>query len=415
MSHRILILSFYYTPDLSAGAFRAEALVKSLQHELGHNAQIDVITTRPNRYHNYIKDAPKYEQSGSISIRRIDLPSHQSGIIDQAIAFAAYAKAVLPSLKNQKYDLVVATSSRLMTASLGALVAKRVQASLYLDIRDIFVDTLPELFPYRLGKLAATFFSPIERWTIRQASRVNLISPGFLPYFSQRYPGLEFAQYTNGVDELFLRMKPSEPRSMSTDEKAKLRIVYAGNLGIGQGLHIIIPKLAKQLEDRVEFHLIGAGGASDRLCRELQLHDVSNVLISPPMKRDKLLKAYESADVLFLHLNDLKAFRKVLPSKLFEYAATGKPIWAGLTGYARRFANHRINNIAVFSPGNIERAIEALEKLVLEPVCRKDFVAEYSRSFIKQKMAQDIYRTIPTKRENDSAPESMNTLTNTET
>ncbi|NWL09252.1 glycosyltransferase family 4 protein [Pseudomonas hunanensis] len=395
MSPRILILSFYYTPDLSAGAFRAEALVKSLQFELGNNAQIDVITTRPNRYHNYVKDAPELEQAGSISIRRIGLPCHKSGIIDQALAFMAYARAVYATVKGERYDLVIATSSRLMTASLGALIAKRVRARLYLDIRDIFVDTLPELFPYRLGKFAATIFSPVERWTIRQANRVNLISPGFLPYFSKRYPDLVFAQYTNGVDELFLSMKPTQPRITEDDEKKRLRVVYAGNLGIGQGLHLIIPKLAKRLENRVEFHLIGAGGASERLFRELQLHGVSNVLINPPMKRDKLLKAYEAADILFLHLNDLKAFRKVLPSKLFEYAATGKPIWAGLSGYAQRFASHRINNIAIFSPGNIESAIEALEQLALEHVCRKKFVAEYSRSYIKQQMAQDIFETLP--------------------
>ncbi|MDD2134843.1 glycosyltransferase family 4 protein [Pseudomonas kurunegalensis] len=395
MNPRILILSFYYTPDLSAGAFRAEALVKSLQLQLGDSAEIDVITTRPNRYHNYVKDAPQSEQNGTINIRRVDLPCHKSGIIDQTLAFVAYARSVYASVKGQRYDLVVATSSRLMTASLGALVAKRTRARLYLDIRDIFVDTLPELFPYRLGKFAATIFSPIERWTIRQASRVNLISPGFLPYFSKRYPDLAFAQYTNGVDELFLSMKPAQSRLAESDDKKRLRVVYAGNLGVGQGLHLIIPKLAKRLEHRVEFHLIGAGGASDRLFRELQLHGVSNVLINPPMKRDKLLKAYEAADVLFLHLNDLKAFRKVLPSKLFEYAATGKPIWAGLTGYAQRFANHRINNIAIFSPGDIESAIEALEQLDLEHVCRQNFVAQYSRTYIKQQMAQDIFETLP--------------------
>ncbi|MCY1181560.1 hypothetical protein D9M73_220700 [compost metagenome] len=141
--------------------------------------------------------------------------------------------------------------------------------------------------------------------------------------------------------------------------------------------------------------MIGAGGASDRLFRELALHGVSNVLISPPMKRDKLLKAYEAADILFLHLNDLKAFRRVLPSKLFEYAATGKPIWAGLTGYAQRFASHRINNIAIFSPGDIDSAIDVLGQLDLESVCRQHFVAEYSRTHIKQKMAQDIFETLP--------------------
>ena len=47
-----------------------------------------------------------------------------------------------------------------------------------------------------------------------------------------------------------------------------------------------------------------------------------------------------STDVLFLHLNDYSAFRKVIPSKIFEYAATGKPIVAGVSGYAAEFLRH---------------------------------------------------------------------------
>jgi hypothetical protein len=48
---------------------------------------------------------------------------------------------------NRDYDLVLATSSRLMTAALGALIARRKRARLYLDIRDIFVDTIGDVSP----------------------------------------------------------------------------------------------------------------------------------------------------------------------------------------------------------------------------------------------------------------------------
>ncbi|MBB4865099.1 glycosyltransferase involved in cell wall biosynthesis [Pseudomonas nitritireducens] len=393
MTLRILVLSFYYAPDLSAGSFRAEALVKSLQSELEGRAHIDVVTTRPNRYHSYRENAPRFEQNGPVSIHRVGLPLHRSGMFDQVAAFTTFARGALKIVKHQQYDLVLATSSRLMTAVLGAVIARRKARRLYLDIRDIFVDTLPELFPWHLGALAAWVFSPVERWTIRQASRVNLISPGFLPYFSRRYPELTFAQYTNGVDELFLKSRsPQQEGTQAT--QGRLKVVYAGNLGLGQGLHIILPSLAKRLEDRVEFHLVGAGGAADKLIRALDQHDVTNVRISPPMKREQLIGTYQDADVLFLHLNNLKAFRKVLPSKLFEYAATNKPIWAGLSGYPRRFTRQRIKNAAIFSPCDIEGAVEALDRLELQLTCRREFVEQYSRSFIKQRMAKDISKVM---------------------
>jgi len=395
MTTRILLLSFYYPPDLSAGSFRAEALVSALRAELGEHVEIEVITTHPNRYHSYTANAVSLECSPLLKIRRIEIPAHRSGIRDQARAFVSFALNVLKATRNQQYDLVFATSSRLMTASLGALIAQRKGCGLYLDIRDIFVDTLRDLLPARWGRFAASFFSPVERWTINSATRVNLISPGFLPYFNTRYPGREFTLYTNGVDDLFInQVSTIQPATHVTSSK-RLKVVYAGNIGSGQGLHQILPELAKRLTETVEFHLIGAGSALKDLKLALLQQKVENVQISPPMRREDLLRIYHQADVLFLHLNNLKAFRRVLPSKLFEYAATNKPIWGGLSGYAGRFAKKRIKNTALFSPCDLEGAIEALSRLELQHTPRCDFVQQFSRNNIKKEMAKDVLQISP--------------------
>lgn len=395
MTTRILLLSFYYPPDLSAGSFRAEALVNALRAELGEHVAIDVVTTRPNRYHSFTANAVSLECSPLLTIKRIDVPAHRSGIRDQAKAFISFAINALKTTRNQNYDLVFATSSRLMTASLGALIAQRNGCGLYLDIRDIFVDTLRDLLPARWGRFAALIFSPIERWTINSATRVNLISPGFLPYFNTRYPGRRFTLYTNGVDDLFINQIATSQIAEPENKSSRIKVVYAGNIGTGQGLHQILPELAKRLADHVEFHLVGAGSTLEHLKIALEQAKVDNVRISPPMKRDKLLRVYNQADVLFLHLNNLKAFRRVLPSKLFEYAATNKPIWGGLSGYAARFAQKRIKNTALFRPCDIDGAIEAFKHLEMQQTSRSDFVEQFSRNNIKKEMAKDILQISP--------------------
>jgi len=390
MTTKILLLSFYYPPDLSAGSFRAEALVSALRAELGEQVDIDVITTRPNRYHSFVANAVSLERSPLLSIRRIDIPTHRSGIKDQAKAFVSFANNALKITRNQHYDLVFATSSRLMTASLGALIARRNACALYLDIRDIFVDTLRDFLPSRWGRFAASIFSPLERWTINSATRVNLISPGFLPYFNTRYPGRDFTLYTNGVDDLFINQLSALQAPEPKTPPRRIKVVYAGNIGTGQGLHQILPELAKRLADQVDFHLIGDGSTLEHLKNALKQAQVDNVSISPPMKRDELLRVYHQADVLFLHLNNLKAFRRVLPSKLFEYAATHKPIWGGLSGYAARFAQKRIKNAAIFGPCDVEDAIEAFQRLEMQQISRSEFVEQFSRHNIKKEMAKDI-------------------------
>jgi glycosyltransferase involved in cell wall biosynthesis len=108
------------------------------------------------------------------------------------------------------------------------------------------------------------------------------------------------------------------------------------------------------------------------------------------MARADLLDAYRAADVLFLHLGAKPAFEKVLPSKLFEYAALGKPVLAGVAGYAARFIGEEITNAAVFAPCDVTAAVRAFESLELVNRPRPEFVAKFSRANIARAMADDV-------------------------
>ena len=112
------------------------------------------------------------------------------------------------------------------------------------------------------------------------------------------------------------------------------------------------------------------------------------MVLLPPVQRGKLIAIYRSADILFLHLNDFDAFKMVLPSKLFEYAATGKPVWAGVAGYAAEFTSLKIENSAVFTPCNISSAVSAFEDLEMVTRPRAEFKLEFSRKKIMKQMAK---------------------------
>lgn len=388
---RVLLLTFYFQPDLCAGSFRATALVSALQDALPADSEIEVVTTLPNRYHSYRADAPHHERSGKVSITRIALPTHRSGMLDQSRAFLAFAKEALDEVRGRKYDVVVATSSRLMTAVLGAWVARRGGAPLYLDVRDIFTDTIKDVAPRAIGWATQPIFAALERWAVTGATRVNLVSRGFGPDFARRYPRQRFSFFSNGIDEEFLSAAPSgdEARPLS-DPSRPATVVYAGNVGEAQGLHEILPELAARLGESVRFQVIGDGGRRKALVAALARQGVSNVELLPPMPRTDLLRHYRAADILFLHLNDHAAFKKVLPSKIFEYAALGKPIWAGVAGHAAEFLAAEVPNSAVFPPCDAESAVSALGTLRLETVRRGAFLARYGRAEISRGMAADV-------------------------
>lgn len=383
---RILVLSFYYQPDLCAGSFRCTALIEELKKY--SNCEIDIITTLPNRYASFSADAQKKEKKENVTIHRVALPSHKSGMADQIKAFFNYYCEARQIVANKKYDIVYATSSRLFTAFLGARIANKKRLPLYLDIRDIFVDTIKDVLSPKIALFAKPVFSLIEKYTFKRAQRINLVSRGFKQYFSQRYPETDYRWYTNGIDKEFLEVESMEYTDLI--QPKILQVTYAGNIGEGQGLHNILPKLAKMLEGRVEFNVIGDGGRKAQLEDALTLADVSNVKLSPPVNRNELIACYQKADILFLHLNDYPAFKKVLPSKIFEYGAMGKPIWAGVSGYAAEFLNAEVENSAVFEPGNHQQAFQLLDSLDMALTKRENFITKYSRENIMSKMAKDI-------------------------
>lgn len=388
MTRRILILSFYYRPDLCAGSFRSTALVEALRARYP-DLEIDVITTLPNRYSTFTSEAAEHETDGATAIRRIWLPAHQSDMVNQARAYAHFARVAARAARGKRYDLVFATSSRLMTAALGAWIASRLRAPLYLDIRDIFVDTISEVLPRRAALPLAPVFSAIERWTINRATHLNVVSRGFEAYFRPRYPRQALSYFTNGIDDEFLE-EFDRPKAAARDAGRPIDVVYAGNMGEGQGLHAILPALAARLAGRVNFRLIGDGGRRPQLEAALAAAGVTNVTIVPPISRAALLDEYRAADVLFLHLNAYEAFKKVLPSKIFEYAALGKPIWAGVAGHAAAFLRAEVTNAAVFEPCDVDAAVASFERLDLRDTPRPEFVARFARRAIMDEMAADI-------------------------
>ncbi|MDA9670505.1 hypothetical protein N9T56_02320, partial [Candidatus Pelagibacter sp.] len=221
---RILIISFYYPPDIGPGALRAKSIVDSLIKEGSSDLKIDVLTTMPNRYHSLNISALQREVNGNVSINRFDLPSHKNRIFDQSIAFASFSLSVQKFVYKKKWDIVVATSGRLMTASLATWVSKQTGSKLYLDIRDLFADTMNNILIKKPLRIIMPIFNLLEKWCFRSADNLNVVSAGFLDYLKKIAPNLSPSVYTNGVDDMFLKNDFSISQT-----KQKPVLLYAGN------------------------------------------------------------------------------------------------------------------------------------------------------------------------------------------
>ncbi len=278
-----------------------------------------------------------------------------------------------------------ASSSRLFTAFLGRVVSHQKKIPLFLDIRDVFVDTIDNIFSDKKSKWPLMkSLATIERYTFSNANHINLISPGFRSYFI-KYQRPGYSYFTNGIDDEFLQL----PESVDIPRERQV-ITYAGNIGEGQGLHKIIPQAAKKLGNNYFFRIIGDGGMKQALVQAIETGHINNVELIPPTSREKLMEYYNESHYLFLHLNDYAAFEKVLPSKIFEYGAYDKPIIAGVNGFSAEFIAKNLNNYILFPPGDVTQLVDKLQKFKFKYEMRPDFKRRFNRKIINQQLASRI-------------------------
>lgn len=384
---KILYLTYYFKPDLCAGSFRNSSLFEAVLGKLSDGDFVHVITTVPNRYGSYSVDGLAEETGENYKINRLAVPMHASGMVEQAKAFTAYFKGAMKLIKGEHYDLVFASSSRLFTAYLGKKCAVKNKCPLYLDIRDIFVDTMKDIFKDKkyIQIPAVWMLGFIERYTFKNANHINLISGGFRPYF-KKYDKPVYSEYSNGIDDVFIEAG----KEASNDNGKPYVITYAGNIGSGQGLEKVIPEAAKRLGNDYVFRIIGDGGTRKLLEAKISELDVHNVELLNPMARIELIKYYKESTFLFFHLNDLDAFKKVMPSKMFEYGAFDKPIIAGVGGFAADFVKINIPNHILFKPTDVDDFVQQIKAYKLRFESRDEFIKNYSRKSIDERMAQSI-------------------------
>ena len=394
---KIIFFTFYYPPDLCAGSFRSVSLAHELSKKLNNGDELHIITTHPNRYASHKVMAKDLEIDGKITIHRIAVPEHKSGMLSQVRTFSVYFLSAYRLSKKLNPNFLIGTTSRLMTGILTGYSAYRLNCKYFLDVRDIFSETISDLFSRKnkiLGAASKFVFSFLEKKLFNGAAGVNVVSEGFPEYFSKE--GINVSNWTffpNGVDKEFQNLQ------LTKQDKTKITrtVLYVGNIGRGQALESILPDVAKKLGDSYRFLVVGDGGMRAALSKDIKDKDIHNIEILSPVKRSELIGYYQEADILFLHLNDIPAFRRVLPSKIFEYAAFGKPIIAGISGYSAKFMRDNVPHAIVFDPGNVNQCVVSIRKgqsLRVDNNQIDIFIKEYAREKIMKEMASHILTTL---------------------
>ena len=228
-----------------------------------------------------------------------------------------------------RWDGVVWYSPTIFLGPIANALKKASGCSGYLIVRDIFPEWAVDMGLLKRG-VPYRFFKAIERHQYRVANIIGVQTPANLPYFSN-WSGAAGRRLE--VLQNWLATAPDAGCgiSVAAGPLAGRRIfVYAGNMGVAQGMDILID-LAKRLQHRrdIGFLFVGRGSDVTRLRHAALTQGLSNLAFEDEIDPREIPGLYAQCHVGMVALDPRHKTHNI-PGKFLSYMQSGLPVLANI-------------------------------------------------------------------------------------
>lgn len=307
--------------------------------------------------------------------------------------------AFLNFVRSGRQDVIVVFSPPFLLGFVGKFFATLWRCPLVINIQDLPLDAATSLGMVKKG-LISKLLSLMERWIYSNATDIVTISDRMLDSVRTKIASPErVGVIPNWIDltcsQCIISGKFRETHSILKD---KFVVVYAGNMGVKQGVDCLL-YLAKKMESdrRFQFFIIGNGADKSRLLKisdELQLQNTTFLdLLAPDAYKEMLL----DVDLVFI-AQRMGAGDNFFPSKVLGVMAQGKPLLvaADLNSELARSVV-KWNCGSVVSYNDLNELVKQLKNLLEDKATLQKFgvngfssVTSYERSYILNKWRNKI-------------------------
>jgi glycosyltransferase involved in cell wall biosynthesis len=396
---KILFLTDNFPPEVNAPATRT---FEHCREWVKNGAEVTVITCAPNFprgkvFEGYQNQYSEEEMDGIHVIRVRTYIAANKGTVRRSLDYLSFYFAAVHAGRKQNCDVILGTSPQFFTA----LAAKRLSAILgkpwVMEVRDIWPESIKTLEAVKDGPLIR-FLEKKEKECYQSASGIVCVTRGILGNLIDKgVPEVKIRLFTNGA-----RMDNFRPREKDHELLKKLGlegkkvIGYLGTMGMSHKLDFILRCVKDLREPDLHFLLVGEGAEKENLLNLKQSLDLKNVSILDAVGKKEVPDYLSLMDIGLVNLRRSDLFLGALPSKIFEYAAMGKPLLLGLRGEAEKIIAEYPAGLA-FEPENAEDFQKKLHILLTDKEfyvqCEKGslrLAADYDRSRIAQAMLAQI-------------------------
>lgn len=232
-------------------------------------------------------------------------------------------------LSNLRWDGVVWYSPTIFLGPLANALKKVAGCRSYLILRDIFPDWAVDMDLMNRG-LPYQFFKAVERYQYSVADVIGVQTHGNLRYLAQwsSHPDRELEVLQNWLGT-------SEVGSCSISVKSsqlagRTIFVYAGNMGVAQGMGVLLD-LAERLQARedIGFLFVGRGSDSLLLREDAKRRELANVAFYDEIEPSEIPGLYQQCDVGIVALDPRHKTHNI-PGKFLSYMRAGLPVLASI-------------------------------------------------------------------------------------
>ena len=387
---KTLFFSQYFPPEMGAPAARVSELA-ACWARLGE--QVTVITTFPNHPTGVVPEEYRGKMfqregiDGYTVLRSWIYVAANKGFLKRVICFLSYmlSAALVGALRAGSCDVVIATSPQIFAGFAGWAVSLLKRKPFVLEVRDLWPDSAIQLEVLK-NPLLIKCSKAMELFLYRRADLIVPVSESIREaILGHGIPAERIELIPNGIQpDLF------DPEERANAKREQLGVgpedflvSYIGTHGMAHGLERLV-EAANLLRDepRLRFVFIGDGAHKEGLVRMSHEMKIPKLTFLPPQPKIEVPLWLAASDLSVVSLRNLLVFRTVLPSKMFEIMAAGRPVLLAGEGECARLLERAKAGVTV-PTGEPRDLADAILALSMVPGRRKEY-GERGRAYVTE-------------------------------
>ena len=330
---RILVWGINYAPEVTGIAPCNVALCEFLKSG-GHDVHMLTTFRYYPEWQKASKDAGKLYRTDVINCVPVHrcwhyVPRRVSALKRIAHEASFVLASFLRALTLPRPDVVVIVSPPLLLGAAGWLLHALRGAPFIFHVQDLQPDAAVGLGMLKQNAFTRLLYR-LEAFAYSRAARVSGISQGMLRAFAAKgVPESKRVYFPNGVPAAGTSAPPlvGKWRASHGFAPADFLAVYSGNLGMKQGLEILLEGARLIQDSRVRVVICGQGAARERLLAGIERHRLPNLTLFP-LQDDEAYREMMADSDLCLITQQAGTGQYFFPSKLLSALAYAKPVLA---------------------------------------------------------------------------------------